>query len=337
MDDNRIHYFDERVNLDIKRTAQFFWMLIGSCLLLSCASNADITPADTVTAAAPIISTPTAAWTPTPTRLPGPWQIVGIYNADQSIMTAGFLNEQVVATGGVVGQMGYSNDGAQTWLVTDAAADCRYGMDIVSPQVIWACGGATHVRKSVDGGKTWQVLAAFGNVFMITNPCHSASFLDENTGWLANSNLFGTTIDGGLSWTMQALPETADKIATIDTYGGGEGYLLDQSGVLFFTQDDGAHWRETSRLDLGDLKMSFSAYQLAAMRFADSQHGLIVILSSPYGTTEPVIAFHTSDGGVTWTSEIVPVVAGPAYLARDGKLLTVISGVNQLTLLRYEE
>jgi len=182
-----------------------------------------------------------------------------------------------------------------------------------------------------------QVLAAFGDARTITNPCHSASFLDENVGWLANSNLFGTTIDGGVTWTMQALPESAHKIATIDTYGSGEGYLLDQYGVLFFTQDDGAHWRETSRLDLGDLKMSFSAYQLAAMRFTDSQHGLIVVSPTDKAKPEPVLAFHTSDGGATWTSEVVPVVAGPVYLARDGKLLTVISGVNQLTLLRYDE
>ena len=83
--------------------------------------------------------------------------------------------------------------------------------------------------------------------------------------------------------------------------------------------------------------MSFSVYQLAAMRFTDSQHGLIVVSPTDKAKPEPVLAFHTSDGGATWTSEIVPVLAGPVYLARNGKLLTVISGVNQLTLLRYEE
>lgn len=319
------------------RAARCLGMLAASFLLCSCFASADMTPAVTSTAAAPILSTPTSAWTPTPTPLPGPWQIVGIYNADQSIMTAGFLNEQVVATGGMLGQMAYSNDSAASWLITDAHSDCRYGIEVVSPQVIWTCGGATNVRKSLDGGKTWQVLAAFGNYRTITNPCHSMSFLDENIGWLANSNLFGTTVDGGVTWTMQSLPETADKIATIDTYGSGDGYLLDQSGVLFFTEDDGAHWRETSRLDLGNLKMSFSVYQLAAMRFTDSQHGLIIVSPTDKAKPEPVLAFHTSDGGATWTSEVVPVLAGPVYLARDGKLLTVISGVNQLTLLRYDE
>ena len=263
--------------------------------------------------------------------------MVGVYKADQSIMTAGFLDEQHVSTGGVIGQMGYSSDGAATWLVTNSAADCRYGMDIVSPELIWSCGGATNVRRSMDGGKTWQALAAFGDPRTITTPCRSASFLDENIGWLANSNLFGTTVDGGLSWTIQSLPETANKVATIDTYESGDGYLLDQRGILFFTQDDGAHWRQAGQLDLGRLTMPSSAYQLAAMRFSDAEHGLIVISSSPYGKEVPVIAFHTSDGGQTWISEPVPVLAGPVYLAREGGFLTVITGVNQLTLLSYEE
>jgi len=299
------------------KNSPIYWILLSLILLSSCATQ------------------PPSFETSTRTQSPGEWHVLGVYNADQSIMTAGFLNEQVVATGGVIGQMGYSNDGAKTWLLTDSQADCRYGMDIVSPSVIWMCGGATHVRKSVDGGRTWQVLAAFGDPRTIMSPCHSMSFLNNDTGWLANSELFGSTNDGGLSWTMAAIPETAHKIATIDTYAPGEGYLLDQEGSLFFTQDDGAHWRAVSHLQLGGLKRSVSAYQLAAMRFTDSEHGLIVISSGPYGNVDPVMAFHTSDGGQTWTSEIVPVLAGPVYLAREGNLLTVITQVGQLTLLRY--
>jgi photosystem II stability/assembly factor-like uncharacterized protein len=252
-------------------------------------------------------------------------------------MTAGFLNEQYVATGGVLGHMAFSDDGAETWLLTNSIADCRYGMDIVSPQVIWSCGGATNVRKSVDGGKTWSMQAAFGDPRTIRGPCHSASFLDEDIGWLANSYIFGTTIDGGASWNMRSLPETARKIATIDTYLPGEGYLLDQSGLLFFTKDDGQHWREVSHLGSGELVMSMSAYQLAAMRFSDAQHGLIVVSPGDYGHGGQVMAFHTSDGGERWISEPVPVLPGSVYLARQGGYLTVITAYDQLTLLRYEE
>lgn len=293
------------------KTTRSFWILASFFLLCSCSTTS------------PVLAS-------------RPWQVIGVYDEHQSIMTAGFLDEQHVATGGVVGRMAYSSDGTKTWLQTDAQADCRYGIEIVSPKIIWTCGGATNVRRSVDGGKTWQILAAFGDPRTITNPCHSMSFLDENIGWLANSNLFGTTVDGGVSWKMQPLPKTANKIATIDTYLQGEGYLLDQSGVLFFTQDDGQHWKEADRLKLDDLKMSFSVYQLAAMRFTDVNHGLIVVSPADYGKGA-VMAFHTSNGGQTWTSETVPVAAGPVYLAREGNLLTVITGVNQLTLLRYEE
>jgi photosystem II stability/assembly factor-like uncharacterized protein len=293
----------------VKWLSQAFWGLIGLFLLSSCSMF--------------------------PSHTSGIWRVVGVYNEDHSIMTAGFLNEQVAATGGVLGQMAYSSDGAKIWLHTNSMADCRYGMDIVSPQVIWSCGGATNVRKSVDGGRTWSVLAAFGDQ-TIKGPCHSASFLDENTGWLANSDIFGTTTNGGVSWNMRSLPESAHKIATIDTYLAGEGFLFDQNGVLFFTKDDGGHWREVSRLPLGDLAMSFSAYQLAAMRFSDSKHGLIVVSPGDYGNKGQVMAFHTSNGGKTWASEPVPAPAGQVYLSRQG-FLTVITAYDQLTLLSYEE
>ncbi len=268
-------------------------------------------------------------------RPTGTWKMIGVYNADHSIMASGFLDETHVATGGVIGQMGYSDNGAQTWLVTNSAADCRYGMDIVSPDLMWACGGATEVRRSVDGGRTWQAVADFGDRRSIRGPCHSASFLDETTGWLSNSHIFGTTADGGATWTLQPIPETANNIATIDTYAAGEGYLLDQSGVLFFTQDDGIHWREAGRLEIDEIVFPPTAYQLAAMRFSDTNHGLIVVSSSPYGKDTPVTAFHTDDSGETWISESVPVLAGPVYLAREGGYLTVITANGQLTLLKY--
>jgi photosystem II stability/assembly factor-like uncharacterized protein len=263
--------------------------------------------------------------------------VIGVYNADHSIMTAGFVDDLHVATGGVIGEMGYSGDGGQSWLVNNSVADCRYGMDIVSPDLIWSCGGNTDVRKSRDGGKTWEVMAEFGDHRTIRGPCHSASFLGETTGWLANSHIFGTTSDSGATWTLHSIPETAKEVATIDTYSSGEGYLLDQQGALFFTLDDGEHWRQAGTLDLSGIVLPPSAYQLAAMRFSDQEHGLIVVSSSPYGKPTPVMAFHTSDGGASWISETVPVLAGPVYLARTGGYLTVITANGQLTLLRYKQ
>ena len=136
---------------------------------------------------------------------------------------------------------------------------------------------------------------------------------------------------------MRAIPDSAEKIATIDTYLPGVGYLLDQRGALFFSEDDGQHWQKVSRLELGSLAMSMSAYQLAAMRFSDAEHGVIVVSPGDYGHAGPVMAFHTSNGGRTWHSESVPVPAGSVYLSRDGRYLTIITAYGQLTLLKYEE
>lgn len=296
-----------------RRTLQLFWLLffIGGC------SNG-------------------SQLLQSATRLAGPWRIVGVHNENHSIMTAGFLNEQYVITGGVVGQMAYSSDGAETWLETDSLADCRYGLEIVSPALIWSCGGATHVRKSLDGGQSWQMATPFGDPRTITNPCHAMSFLDEKVGWLANWDLFGATVDGGLSWIMPPIPAGADGIVTIDTYFPAEGYLLDKGGRLFFTADNGLHWQEAGHIPLPGVEISFSAYQLAAMRFTDRAHGMVVVSTRTAGKPGGVIAFHTADGGQSWLFEVVPVGNGPVYLARGGDFLTVLTSVNQLTLLKYE-
>jgi hypothetical protein len=53
------------------------------------------------------------------------------------------------------------------------------------------------------------------------------------------------------------------------------------------------------------------------------------------GDKEQVIASHTADAGQTWTSEQVPVKPGPLYVSQDGRLLTVITDANMMTVLRY--
>ncbi len=166
-----------------------------------------------------------------------------------------------------------------------------------------------------------------------TRPFHTISFLDDNTGWQATLYMFGSTRDGGSTWTDVPLPAGSNDIASIDLIAPNTGFLLDFSGVLFFTRDNGAHWDIVAHLDLGGLVIPKAAYQMAAMRFMDEQHGLIVV-SEEYQAGK-VKAFHTSDGGHSWASEMVPVISGPVFLSRNEPLLTVITGADILTLLRY--
>jgi photosystem II stability/assembly factor-like uncharacterized protein len=249
-------------------------------------------------------------------------------------MAAGFLTEEFgITVGTAPGVPFYTTDGGKTWNAGSMQADCRYGLDVVDTQVAWASGGAMNVRHTSDGGSSWPAVTDFG--LGTTKPFHTVSFLDENIGWLASLYMFGSTRDGGTTWVDVPQPKGLDDIASIDLVVPGKGYLLDFSGVLYSTRDNGAHWETISRLDLSGLVIPKSTYQMAAMRFSDALHGLIVV-SEDYQIGK-VKAFHTTDGGLTWISELVPVTSGPVFLSRDEDLLTVITGPDILSILRYSQ
>ncbi len=268
-----------------------------------------------------------------------PWEIVGEFNVNHSVMTAGFLNESFGITGGTVSFdgastfMNYTTDGGRTWPEGVNRSDCRYGMEIFNEQYAWTCGGMFHVRRSTDGGRTWQPAADFGQTG--DGPCRVMSFIDPKHGWLANQTHMGSTSDGAHSWIVLPLPEGVKYIAGIGLYAPGQGYMMDSRGLLYHTLDDGAEWSLVLGPDLeGGEILRRDVYAVTVMRFQDREHGRIVLrLKTDDG--EKVMAYHTSDAGRTWTSERVPVVPGPLYISQDGTWLTVITGPNIMTVLRY--
>jgi photosystem II stability/assembly factor-like uncharacterized protein len=296
----------------------FIPFLFLACLLASCGKS---TPA------------PTAAPAPEPIVTPAePWQLVAIHNVHQNVMAAGFLTEEYGITAGVYpGVMFTTRDGGKHWVEGTNLSDCRYGIDIVDTRVAWTSGGAMNVRRSTDGGANWLPVSDYG--LGTTKPFHTISFLDDTTGWIASLYMIGSTRDGGATWSDVPLPSGLDDIASIDLIAPGTGFLLDFSGRLYFTGDNGAGWTPAGRLDLGGLVIPKAAYQMAAMRFTDREHGLIVV-SEEYQKGR-VKAFHTSDGGLTWTSEPVPVPSGPVFLSRLQPLLTVLDGANIMTVMKY--
>ncbi len=247
-------------------------------------------------------------------------------------MAAGFLTEDYGITVGTYPGLPYfTTDGGETWTPGAMQADCRYGLDIVDTRVAWASGGAMNVRRTTDGGSNWPPVSDYG--LGTTKSFHTISFLDDTTGWVASLYMFGSTTDGGATWTDVPLPTDLNDIASIDLIAPATGYLLDFSGNLYFTADNGSTWTVRSRLDLAGLVIPKATYQMAAMRFSASGDGMIVV-SEEYRQGK-VMAFHTSDGGRTWTSEAVAVTSGPVFLSRSEPLLTVLNGADIFTLLRY--
>lgn len=314
----------------------FFILLLTACRKAPGSPPAPVLPT-TVLPAPSLTSTlagvPTLASSPTPTTFPvGPWKLVAVHNLTHNVMAAGFLTEEYgITVGTYPGLPFYTTDAGKTWTAGEMQADCRYGLDIIDEQIAWASGGAMNVRHSTDGGARWPPVTDYGKG--TTRPFHTISFLNDRIGWQATLYMFGSTIDGGTTWKDVPLPPAANDIATVYLTAPAQGYAIDFSGMIFFTQDNGSHWRELSRLDLGGLVLTKAAYQMIAIRFYDPNNGLIVV-SQDYQRGK-VKAFHTTDGGLSWTSELIPVAAGPVFLSRREPLLTVLNGADILTVLRY--
>jgi photosystem II stability/assembly factor-like uncharacterized protein len=292
--------------------------LFGSAVfaLIVCACG---NPAAVLEDSTRIEITPAAAPDPTP----APFTLT---LADSLPDAAGFLNPR---TGYILarhagypgGVTMFTSDGGQTWEyrameLQDCVQFCNtHSADFLNAENLWLTTDDGQVHYSDDGGIHWHI---------VTNPGPKVSlpfvsFLDLQTGWVAwPSDLFSTT-DGGATWTTLSLPEDAAGIAAVDLRTPSDGYVLSGSGLLFVTGDAGASWRSID-LGLGKPVLIGAEMPMAAMRFPDAEHGVIVLgLKDDDGR---VMAVRTSDGGLTWQRTELPIRLGAFRLSKDGEILT---------------
>ncbi|MEZ0395319.1 MAG: YCF48-related protein [Anaerolineales bacterium] len=263
----------------------------------------------------------------------GGWRQALESRAQTLTLLVGFNDSTYGLSVGDDGYLYYTGDGGQSWQAAENQSMGLYGLEIVDGQVAYACGTGNNVRATTDGGLTWQVRANFGASF--PNHCRFLSFADAQTGWAATPTLLGATADGGQSWRELTLPEGVTGIAALSMFAPGEGFLLDVSGALYATNDDGATWSLAGRLPLGEITIETKSYPTAAMRFQNASSGMVV-LAAIVGGAGQVTAFHTADGGATWTQENTPAPYGALYLSRDGRYLTVLTPPSAITVWEYK-
>jgi hypothetical protein len=78
---------------------------------------------------------------------------------------------------------------------------------------------------------------------------------------------------------------------------------------------------------------------LAAMRFMDEKHGMVVLSRGNQDDGFYIWSVYTEDGGATWRQDKVPVEKGIPflYLSRDGSTLTVLdTRIRQVTVLEFQ-
>jgi photosystem II stability/assembly factor-like uncharacterized protein len=320
------------------------FVLLAVVSLAGCASAA--VPTETALPPTDVPTTlPTIA--PTETVLPpvvsteppvaSSWKVVQQVAYSHPVNLAGFFNDSFGITVGFAGETHYTSDGGQTWPKAQNKSMCRFGLDIVDENVAWACGNGSGVGLTTDGGKTWQGVEDFGG--LEPNHCRFMSALDAKISWAAAPKKLGATNDGGATWNTLVLPEGIQGIAAIALRTATDGYVLDTTGALFVTTDGGKTWSTYSLGLASGENLSVSSAPSAAMRFTDSNNGLVVFALKTDNVTG-VFSARTTDGGQTWQREQLPIdyTLPTLYLAHDGVTLTAKHYIrNELTVLRYQQ
>lgn len=262
------------------------------------------------------------------------WKEVKNVSIEHKSNIGGFENPKLGITVGYDGEVHYSNDGGETWPQANNKSFCRFGLDIVNDKVAWNCGNGGQVRKTTDGGENWEEVSNFGK--SEPEQCRYASFIDENTGWLAAPDYLGGTKDGGKTWNDIKLPDGCSKILSIDLLNEKQGYIIGDDSKLYITKDGGETW-DSKPINVDDMNTNYTSTNSQAFRFTDDKNGVLFYFAQE---TLQLKSLKTKDGGETWTENKLPesdFEKGPVYISHDGKLVSINNhNGTKITLLEEE-
>lgn len=196
----------------------------------------------------------------------------------------------------------------------DTTASFR-GLAVVNEKVVWASGTGGTVIRTVDGGKTWNVITVPGAEKLDFRDIEA---FDANTAYILSigngdsSRIYKTT-DGGKTWKLQFQNDDPKKFFDAIACWDMNNCIAMSDPVerifpLLATSDGGAHW------NLLTPKVPPAAKQDEAA-FAASGTCLIT-----QGKNTAFIAtgggdarvFRSEDRGMTWSVTPTPIIKGGA-------------------------
>lgn len=164
-----------------------------------------------------------------------------------------------------------------------------------SDRVGWICAGLNMMLKTVDGGRTWNMLRT--NLTVRGTDVSGIWFADEERGWAAGAidhqPAIWETRDGGKNWSIQQLwprasPQSLGGMLDIRFIDDGHGWAVgfrDSSAIIVGTDDGGQHW---------NIQLSGSEIAGQFSRVSVSDRLNVWVLSRDGAVMQ------TRDGGQSW-------------------------------------
>jgi photosystem II stability/assembly factor-like uncharacterized protein len=184
-----------------------------------------------------------------------------------------------------------TTDGGNSWSSSTINHN-RYRSIAMVGQTVYIAGddNASNgvVSESTDGGSNWQDLIS--GLTDVTYPEFAIAMSTPNdicvVGWYGD---IGITDYGFDNWSNVAIAATRANLLSIAMPGLKDIFVVGDSGVIFHSQDSGAHWTKQN---------SGVVTSLRHVAFFDAKTGLAV------GDSGVILL--TKDGGTTWQSMSIP-------------------------------
>lgn len=189
------------------------------------------------------------------------------------------------------------------------------GLDGVNARVAWVGGSAGEVRKTVDGGRSWQDVSPPGSAGLVFRDVEAenafkASVLSIGEG--PASKIY-TTFDGGRNWVTAFVNDDPRAFYDcMDFYAGGKRGLalsdpVDGRFRIAATDDWGRSWHVLPNTGMPDAVAGEFAFAASGTCLVTS--GRDAWFATGGGASR---TFHSRDGGLTWTATAAPIPAAEA-------------------------
>ncbi len=182
-----------------------------------------------------------------------------------------------------------TTNGGATWInQTVSGSGILNRCYAINDQICFAAGIDGKLHRTSNGGTSWSVVKTSSSAF------NRFCFINDLTGWVTGPDNLYRTNDGGLTWSQSSVPGSNRDVSFINE---STGWIPNFPNVLK-TTNGGDTWTSYN-VTSGPGSIFFG------IRFVNANTGYCIGVDYSNGKI-----FKTTDGGLTWFSQVIPEVFG---------------------------